>query len=70
MPGYTANHRFDFDIAANWKVVVDNFSEGYHIPVAHPKLATLYNKEGSSSHLGKRYGFYRRTARAGARPES
>lgn len=65
MPGYTANHRFDFDIAANWKVVVDNFSEGYHIPVAHPKLATLYNKEGSSSRLGKRYGFYRRTARSG-----
>ncbi len=65
MPGYTANHRFDFDIAANWKVVVDNFSEGYHIPVAHPKLATLYNREGAMSRLGKRYGFYRRTARSG-----
>jgi choline monooxygenase len=65
MPRYSAGHRFDFDIAANWKVVVDNFSEGYHIPVAHPKLATLYDEQGASSRLGKRYGFYRRTARPG-----
>ncbi len=65
MPRYAASHRFDFDIAANWKVVVDNFSEGYHIPIAHPKLATLYNEQGASSRLGKRYGFYQRTARSG-----
>ncbi len=65
MPHYAARHRFEFDIAANWKVVVDNFSEGYHIPVAHPKLATLYNKQGVSSRLGKRYSFYQKTARSG-----
>lgn len=65
MPSYAANHRFDFDIAANWKVVVDNFSEGYHIPVAHPKLATLYNWQGGAARLGKRFGFYRKTARSG-----
>lgn len=65
MPSYSARHRFDFDIAANWKVVVDNFSEGYHIPVAHPTLATLYDKQGASSRVGKRLGFYQRTVRAG-----
>lgn len=27
--------------AANWKVVVDNYLEGYHVPVAHPGLMRL-----------------------------
>jgi choline monooxygenase len=65
MPEFAANHRFDFDVAANWKVVADNFSEGYHIPVAHPTLATLYNEKGGTSQIGKRYGFYQKTARPG-----
>lgn len=26
---------------ANWKVVVDNYLEGYHIPIAHPSLMRL-----------------------------
>jgi len=65
MPEFAANHRFDFDVAANWKVVVDNFSEGYHIPVAHPTLATLYNEKGGTAQIGKRYGFYQKTARPG-----
>ncbi|WP_250400120.1 aromatic ring-hydroxylating oxygenase subunit alpha [Streptomyces cellostaticus] len=26
---------------ANWKVVVDNYLEGYHVPVAHPSLMRL-----------------------------
>ena len=28
----------DFHVACNWKVYVDNYLEGYHIPVAHPGL--------------------------------
>lgn len=30
-----------FDIAANWKVVVDNYLECYHCPVAHPAFSDL-----------------------------
>jgi choline monooxygenase len=30
-----------YDIAANWKVVVDNFLECYHCPVAHPGFASV-----------------------------
>lgn len=30
--------RLDYDVAANWKVYVDNFLEGYHIPHVHPEL--------------------------------
>ena len=29
--------------SANWKVVVDNYLEGYHVPVAHPGLMRLYD---------------------------
>ncbi len=28
----------DYEIACNWKVYVDNYLEGYHIPIAHPGL--------------------------------
>jgi choline monooxygenase len=28
----------DYDIACNWKVYVDNYLEGYHLPVVHPGL--------------------------------
>jgi choline monooxygenase len=30
--------RRDYVIACNWKVYVDNYLEGYHIPIAHPGL--------------------------------
>lgn len=37
---------------ANWKIVVDNYLEGYHVPVAHPGLMRLLdyqNYRGDSS---------------------
>lgn len=33
--------RDTYDIAANWKVVVDNYLECYHCPVAHPGFTDL-----------------------------
>lgn len=30
-----------YKISCNWKVYVDNFLEGYHIPIVHPELAKL-----------------------------
>jgi choline monooxygenase len=30
-----------YDIAANWKVVMDNYLECYHCPVAHPSFSAL-----------------------------
>ena len=35
---YTFAERRDYTIACNWKVYVDNYLEGYHVPVAHPGL--------------------------------
>jgi choline monooxygenase len=28
----------DYPVAANWKVYVDNYLEGYHVPLVHPSL--------------------------------
>ena len=30
--------RKEYELACNWKVYVDNYLEGYHIPVVHPSL--------------------------------
>jgi choline monooxygenase len=30
--------RIDYEVACNWKVYVDNYLEGYHIPIVHPAL--------------------------------
>ena len=34
----TLVERRDYHVACNWKVYIDNYLEGYHIPIAHPGL--------------------------------
>lgn len=36
--GLRPAERRDYVVGCNWKVYVDNYLEGYHIPVAHPGL--------------------------------
>jgi len=36
--GLQSVERRDYIIGCNWKVYVDNYLEGYHIPIAHPGL--------------------------------
>ena len=36
--GLELAERRDYTIDCNWKVYVDNYLEGYHIPIAHPGL--------------------------------
>jgi len=31
-------HRREYTIECNWKVYIDNYLEGYHLPAAHPSL--------------------------------
>ena len=33
--------RVEYDVAANWKLICENYSECYHCPGAHPQLARL-----------------------------
>jgi choline monooxygenase len=41
LDGIRRRVRRAYDIAANWKVVVDNYLECYHCPVAHPSFSNL-----------------------------
>ena len=36
--GHRLAARKDWELACNWKVYVDNYLEGYHIPIVHPSL--------------------------------
>jgi Rieske 2Fe-2S family protein len=33
--------RVDYDVASNWKLIVQNYSECYHCPLVHPQLERL-----------------------------
>jgi len=52
------HNELKFDVHANWKTYVDNYQEGYHIPLVHPQLNrdviwqdyTLENKDEYSIH--------------------
>ena len=36
--GFRLARRKEWELACNWKVYVDNYLEGYHIPIVHPGL--------------------------------
>lgn len=38
---YRFHQRVAYDIACNWKVYIDNYLEGYHVPHIHPELNAL-----------------------------
>jgi len=38
-------HRLNYRVRANWKVVVDNFLECYHCPVAHKDFVSLVDMD-------------------------
>lgn len=41
LDGLKRRVRQTYEIAANWKIVVDNYLECYHCPVAHPSFSAL-----------------------------
>lgn len=54
-----------YDIAANWKVVVDNYLECYHCPVAHPSFSALIDV---NEYTVQEYEWF--SVQTGARKES
>ena len=58
-------HSITYDVAANWKLILENYNECYHCGGLHPELCEIVpsfkQAGGSNLHLGKK-GF--RTAKA------
>jgi choline monooxygenase len=41
LDGLQFHGRVAYDVGCNWKAYVDNFLEGYHIPLVHPELVKV-----------------------------
>lgn len=50
---YDGHHRGAYEIACNWKVYVDNFLEGYHVPFVHPGLNRLLDYRSYRTELSR-----------------
>ncbi|MEL6212524.1 MAG: SRPBCC family protein [Pseudomonadota bacterium] len=48
-----------YDVEANWKVYVDNYLEGYHLPFVHPGLTEVVDYATYRSELGAYWSLQR-----------
>lgn len=49
--GLQLAHQIEYDVAANWKLIVQNYSECYHCPTVHPALNELSPFRGTSNDM-------------------
>ena len=47
--------RDNYDLAANWKIIIENFNECYHCPIAHPKFSSVIDTEAYHVDTGNEY---------------
>ncbi|HET7025364.1 MAG TPA: Rieske 2Fe-2S domain-containing protein, partial [Gemmatimonadales bacterium] len=55
LAGMRFSTRVNYEVACNWKVYVDNYLEGYHVPFVHPELATLLDYASYTTETFDRY---------------
>ncbi|NNC36584.1 MAG: aromatic ring-hydroxylating dioxygenase subunit alpha [Acidimicrobiales bacterium] len=48
-----------YDVNANWKVYIDNYLEGYHLPFVHPSLTQAVDYSVYITELGKYWSLQR-----------
>ena len=52
-PDYRFERRISYEISCNWKVYVDNFLEGYHLPRVHPRLNRMLDYRSYRTELAR-----------------
>ncbi len=57
LPELQASPRYPADYHHNWKVIADNYLEGYHIPVGHPGLLRLLDYKRYIPTIGKNHAW-------------
>ena len=48
---YRFDRRVTYDLACDWKVYVDNYLEGYHVPCVHPALDRLLDARSYTTQI-------------------
>lgn len=51
LPGLRAARTIAYDVACNWKLIFQNYSECYHCPVIHPQLEALSDSQSGRNDL-------------------
>jgi Rieske 2Fe-2S family protein len=46
-------HTHRYELAANWKIAIENYNECYHCPLIHPELARVSPPESGDNHEGR-----------------
>ena len=62
--------RITYDVAANWKIVVENYNECLHCPTIHPELVAGHPALPEGRGLGRRDDRWRQPDARGLRPRS
>jgi choline monooxygenase len=57
--------RVSYDVACNWKVYVDNYVEGYHLPQVHPGLSRILDYRSYATELSRWYSLQYSPLRSG-----
>ncbi len=59
--------RVAYDVQCNWKVYVDNYLEGYHLPLVHPELCTVLDYRAYVTETGRYHSLQYSPIRDGER---
>jgi Rieske 2Fe-2S family protein len=51
LPQLRSAQRIEYDVAANWKLIFENYSECYHCPGVHPVLARVSPSDSAENDL-------------------
>jgi choline monooxygenase len=49
--------RVVYQVKCNWKIYVDNYLEGYHVPIVHPELMRIYDFNAYITETREHYSF-------------
>ncbi|MEM1095491.1 MAG: aromatic ring-hydroxylating dioxygenase subunit alpha [Bacteroidota bacterium] len=60
--------RVTYDVACNWKVYVDNYLEGYHLPLVHPELCKVLDYRAYRTETFRYYSLQHSPLRDGDSP--
>ncbi len=57
LDAYGHHYRVGYDVACHWKVYVDNYLEGYHVPHVHPELNRMLDYRSYVTETAEWYSY-------------